>query len=164
MAKRNESPTKPQNDRKQRTAPLGEMLRGLVENESQRRGVLVAQVLGLWPKICPLLAAHSVPLEVRGTTFRVAVASDAVKQEMMYLAPQILDAVNMVLGYRGVTKLATVTRPLGSTSTRKGKVATPPPPASAIAKAAAQCKSVPDEALRNALQGLGSYIYREKKT
>lgn len=154
-------PTKPNEDRTKRTAPLGEMLRGVVESEAQRRGVLVAQVLGLWPKICPLLAAHSVPLEVRGTTLRIAVASDAVKQEMMYLSPQILDAVNMVLGYRGVTKLATVTRPLGSSSL-KSKTAPRPPSSDAVAKATAQCKSVAHEDLRNALQALGAHIYQEK--
>lgn len=138
------------------------MLRGMVESEAQKRGVLVAQVLGLWPKICPLLAAHSVPLEVKGTTLRIAVANDAVKQEMLYHAPQILDAVNMVLGYRGVTKLATVTRPLGSTSI-KNKSVPRPPSSDAVAKAAAQCKSVAHEDLRDALQALGAHIYQEKK-
>lgn len=159
MAKPAPTPTEP--DRKKRSAPLGEMIRGVVESQAQRRGVLVAQVLGLWPKICPLLAAHSIPLEVRGTTLHVAVSGDAVKQEMLYLAPQVLDAVNMVLGYRGVTKLVAVSRPLANLKTPT-KPTPRPPSAAAVAKAAQQCKSVADEDLRKALQGLGAYIYQEK--
>lgn len=148
-------------ERSKRTAPVGDVLREVIETQAQKRGVLVAQVLGLWTKICPMLAQHSVPLEVRGTTLRVAVASDAVKQEMLYLAPQIIDAVNMVLGYKGVNKLTAITQSLPARTASKTQ--TRPPSSAAVAKAAAQCKSVPDDALRNALQGLGAHIYQEKK-
>ena len=138
--------------------PVGKLVRGLMETEAQRKGVVVAQVLSMWPAICPVLAKWSYPDELKGKTLRVIVASDAVKQELTYLVPQIVHGVNMLLGYTGVDKVTATTRsfvkPEAPTSTRL-----PPPTPAALAKAKARCKDVPDADLRAALERLGAALF-----
>lgn len=140
--------------------PVGKLVRKLVETEAQKKGVVVAQVLGMWSSICPMLAKWSYPDEVRGKTLRVVVASDAVKQELTYLAPQIVHGVNMLLGYNGVDKVTATTRHFVLPEP-PAKPTLPPPTAAALAKAKEQCKSVADEGLRDALERLGATVYSQ---
>jgi hypothetical protein len=150
--------------RRMRDVAVGHMVRGLIETEAQRKGVLTAQVIGLWPRICPMLAAWSHPAEIRDGVLRVVVDSDAVKQELLYLTPQIVEGVNLLLGFEGVRKVTAVTRHgLRAGKAPAPKMATPKAPGdAAVAKAKARCKDVRDPELRQALERLGAQIYKGK--
>ena len=153
-------PTEPV--RRQRDVAVGSVVRGLIENEAQRKGVLTAQVIGFWPRICPLLAAWSYPNEIRNGVMSVVVASDAVKQELLYLSPQIIDSVNTLLGFAGVKKVTAVTRHFAPAAA-KAKAKAHAPDAAAVAKAEAKCKDVADPELRQALERLGAQVYNNRK-
>lgn len=148
--------------RRKRDVAVGAVVRGLMETEARKKGVVVAQVLAMWPKICPLLATWSYPDELRGGTLKLVAASDAVKQELLYMAPQLLLAVNALLGFEGARKVSVVTRHFTKAELRKvaaPKVASP----AALAKAKARCKDVRDDNLRAALEKLGALILDEEK-
>lgn len=141
--------------------PVGKLVRGLMETEAQKKGVVVAQVLAMWPAICPMLAKWSYPDALQGNVLRVVVASDAVKQELLYLVPQILHGVNMLLGYNGVAKVTAVTRHFVKPEAPRKPLAPAPTPA-ALAKAKARCKDVRDDELRAALERLGALVLTNK--
>lgn len=148
--------------RRKRDVAVGVVVRGLMENEARKKGVAVAQVLAMWPKICPLLAAHSYPDSLKGGVLRVVVASDAVKQELLYMAPQLVASVNMLLGYKGAQKIIAATQPF-SLPAKPAKVAPKVASAAGVAKAKARCKDVRDDGIRMALERLGALILDNNK-
>lgn len=148
--------------RRNTNKPLSALVRALMETEAQKKGVVVAQVLAMWPAICPMLAKWSYPDALQGKTLKVVVSSDAVKQELTYLVPQIVQGVNMLLGYAGVEKVTAVVKHFVPPTA--GKIApVPPPTPAALAKAKARCESVRDEELRNALERLGAALFDNNK-
>lgn len=151
--------------RKKRNMALGAVLAPIMEPTLARQGVLLAQIVPHWRAICPLLAAHSCPENVRGDILTVAVASDGVKQELHYVTPQIIEGINRLLGYAAIGKVRAVTRhdvgrKDGVIAKRVGMNTVQNLPASGAArdKAETMCKSVRDDDLRAALGRLGAEI------
>lgn len=148
--------------RRRRDVAVGAVVRGLMETEARKKGVVVAQVLAMWPKICPLLAGYSYPDSLKDGALRVVVASDAVKQEILYMGPQLVAHVNMLLGYEGARKVTAVTRhfapPVKAVKKPERKAG-----AAGLAKAKTRCKDVRDNDLREALERLGALILEEEK-
>lgn len=148
--------------RKKRALAVGALVGPLVEPALARAGVSLAQILPHWGAICPLLARHSMPESLRHDVLTVAVASDAVKQELHYMAPQVIESVNMLLGYAAVAKVRMVTRhglaaglPKGEKSPRKGAAA-------AGDREGRLCNNVKDDGLRVALEKLAAHVGNRK--
>lgn len=149
-------------ERLKRDVPVGTLVRGVMANEARKKGVVVAQVLSMWDAVCPMLAKWSYPDKLQGKTLTVVAANDAVKQELMYLVPQLIYGVNQLLGYTGVAHVTVITRSF--TKPDKPLCAVmPPPDAATLAKARAACKSVQDDVLRTALEKLGATLFTIKK-
>ncbi|NBX86673.1 MAG: DUF721 domain-containing protein [Proteobacteria bacterium] len=151
--------------RRKRATAVGAVVAPLVEPALARLGVLVAQIVPHWGAICPLLASYSVPESVRGEVLTVAVASDAVRQEMGYLAPQIVESVNALVGYAAIERVRMVVRheltkaPHGARKlqgVRAGK-------ASVDDNVRAVCQNVRDDELRGALEKLGAQVKRTNR-
>jgi hypothetical protein len=148
--------------RKKRTVAVGAVLAPLMAPTLAKQGVALAQIVPHWGAICPLLAAHSCPESLRGDTLTVAVASDGVKQELHYIAPQVMEGVNTLLGYTAVTKVRAMTRHDVGQKARTQAAGKPTPTRAAAAvaaagdKARALCESVQDEGLKAALARLGA--------
>lgn len=149
--------------RKKYTVAVGAVLGGVLEPALARQGAAVAQVAPHWKAICPLLAAYSCVESIRGGTVTVAVASDSVKNELHYMAPQVVDGINMLLGYEAVRKVRAVTR----SDLRRPAAKVAAQKASSVGarddKAQPLCKSGDDEPLRAALARLGALISKDKK-
>lgn len=155
--------------RKKRQVALGAVLAPLMEPALAKQGVLLAQILPHWRAICPLLAAHSCPENVRGDTLTVAVASDGVKQELHYITPQIIEGISRLLGYAAIAKVRAITRhDVGQMlANRSGAKALGNHASSSLQvsgadrdKAATMCKSIKDDDLRAALGRLGAEILK----
>jgi|GEM_PF-6121375 len=150
--------------RKKYTVAVGAVLGGVLEPALARQGAAVAQVAPHWKAICPLLAAHSCVESIRGGTVTVAVASDSVKNELHYMAPQVVEGINMLLGYEAVRKVRAVTRSdLRHTATAKVAAQKANGGHGRDDKAKPLCKSGDDEPLRAALARLGALISKDKK-
>lgn len=149
--------------RKKRALAVGALMAPLVGPALAKHGAALAQIAPHWPAICPLLAKYSVPESLKGGVLTVAVASDAVKQELHYVSPQIIEGVNMLLGYAGVSKVRALTR---SDVVRGGKGAAPVVQAKALPvvddSARALCNHVRDEGLREALTKLAAQLTKKK--
>lgn len=156
---------KPGDGRKKRAQAVGAVLAPLVAPALARQGAALAQVVPHWGAICPLLARFSVPESLRGDVLTVAVASDGVKQELHYVAPQIIEGVNLLLGYSAVAKVRAVTRhDIASAAKARGEggpQALPKPGAAERDRAEALCKSIRDEGLRAALAKLGAHVLKK---
>lgn len=148
--------------RKKRALAMGALVGPLVEPALARAGVSLAQILPHWGAICPLLARHSVPESLKMDVLTVAVASDAVKQEMHYMAPQLVESVNMLLGYEAVRKLRMVTRH----GLAQGLQKVEKPKAKGTARPGDReerlCKNVRDDGLRAALERLATHVGNKK--
>lgn len=143
--------------RLKRDVPVGRLVGKIVETEAARKNIAIGQILGMWPAICPLLAAWSYPESIKNGTLRVIVGSDAVKQELLYLSPQICHGVNMLMGYEGIRKIMAVTKPM-PTAAKKRSPQTMPVNAQAVATTRARLAHIADDELRELLARLGSRI------
>lgn len=153
--------------RKKRAQAVGAILAPLVAPALARQGAVLAQIVPHWAAICPLLARFSVPESVRGDVLTVAVASDGVKQEMHYVAPQIVEGVNLLLGYSAIAKVRAMTRHdvAQAVEARMEGLpkAMPKPSAAERDRAEVLCKSVRDDDLRAALAKLGAQVLKKDK-
>lgn len=154
--------------RKKRAVAVGAVLAPLVAPALARQGAVLAQIVPHWGALCPLLAAYSVPESVRGDVLTVAVASDGVKQELHYVAPQIIEGVNLLLGYSAISKVRAMTRhDVASAVQARLAPGQAVPKAHATASAAdrdraeALCKNVQDDDLRAALAKLGARVLKK---
>lgn len=154
--------------RRKHALAVGSLMGPLVGPALARHGAALAQMAPHWQAICPLLARYSVPESLKSGVLTVAVASDAVKQELHYVSPQIMEGVNMLLGYVAVTKVRAVTRSdlaRGDLS-RYGRGPAPMAQAKPLAQvsdsARALCNHVRDEGLREALTRLAAQVIKKK--
>jgi hypothetical protein len=152
--------------RKMRSVAVGAVVAPLLEPALAKKGVALARIIPHWKAICPMLAAYSAPESVKGDTLTVAVDSDTVKQEMMYMTGQVVESVNRLLGYEAVTRLRIITRGGGTHAAggpKRGHVTASLPEAQETRdRAAALCKHVRDDALRHALEGLAATFGKRK--
>lgn len=150
--------------RKKRALAVGALMGPLVGPALAKHGAALAQIAPHWQAICPLLAKYSVPESLKSGVLTVAVASDAVKQELHYVSPQIAEGVNMLLGYAAVTKVRALTR--SDLARGGGKGMAPAVQAQPVAKvddsARAMCNHVRDEGLREALTKLAAQLTKKK--
>lgn len=150
--------------RKKRALAVGALVGKLVEPALARHGAALALVLPHWGAICPMFARYSVPESVKNGVLTVAVATDAVKQELLYMSPQLVEGVNMLLGYEVVRKVRAVTRSdVGKKAGLPKVTASLPARAGEDDRAQGLCKNVRDEGLRAALARLGSQLLNTKK-
>lgn len=148
--------------RRKRVTAVGALVGPLVEPALARAGVSLAQILPHWGAICPLLAKYSQPESLKQDVLTVAVASDAVKQELHYVAPQVIEGVNMLLGYEAVSKVRAITRH-GLASNLPKPMKTAPQVGGAVSdRAVSLCKNVRDDSLRAALERLAVHAGRKK--
>lgn len=148
--------------RKKRALAVGNLVGPLVEPALARAGVSLAQIIPHWAAICPLLARHSMPESLKLDVLTVAVASDAVKQELHYMAPQVIESVNLLLGYAAVAKVRAVTRHGLASGLQK---ATKPAAKAGLRpgdREARLCQNVRDDALRVALERLALHVGKKK--
>jgi hypothetical protein len=89
----------------------------------------------------------------------VAVASDAVKQELHYVSPQVMEGINVLLGYPAVGKVRAITRhELGSRNKTAGSKKVETLGVAIDDTVKELCKSVKNEELRTALMRLGAQV------
>ena len=125
-----------------------------------RRGFAEAGIITDWAAIVgPALAAESLPVKL---SFPRGQRSDGVLQvrvagplavELQHLAPQVLERVNTYLGYRAVTQLKLSRGVLPAAAAAEPEA--PPLSQTALAEVRAATAGVDDDALREALEGLG---------
>jgi len=147
-------------DRRHGLRALAAALPAIAGKALGRRGFAEAGIITDWAAIVgPVLAAESLPVKL---SFPRGQRSDGVLQvrvagplavELQHLAPQVLERVNTYLGYRAVTQLKLSRGVLPTASTAEPEP--PALPAAALAEVRAQTAGVDDDALREALQGLG---------
>ena len=147
-------------DRRSGLRALAASLPAIAGKALGRRGFAEAGIITDWAAIVgPELAAQSLPLKLsfargqRADGVLLVRVAGPLAVELQHLAPLVLERVNTYLGYRAVTEL----------KLRRGVL--PPPPAAAreppvlpepvLADLRRQTEGVEDEALRQALDGLG---------
>lgn len=154
-------------ERKRKPVAMGALIGQQVNAVAPESGIALAKLRANWAAMCPLLCRWSVPLEFHTITgvLKVAVASDAVKQELLYMTPQLVSMANSLLGYEAVERLMAVTKHGVGDAKDGAKKAFPKlaPPQAAVDKAAEQCHHVRDDELRDALVKLGAWVQADKK-
>lgn len=71
----------------------------------RRRAPAAAQLLADWPQLAgPELAARAVPLKFAGGTLRLG-CTGPTALELQYIAPQIIERLNLALGHKMVERL-----------------------------------------------------------
>lgn len=147
--------------RRKRAVAVGSVVAPLLEPTLAKKGVALARIIPHWRAICPLLAEVSAPESVKGDVLTVAVASDAVKQELLYMTPHLIETINMLMGYAAIAKVRAVTQ--HDVGQHRARVTPSLHPAQeARDKAAALCQHVADDALKAALTALGATIMQTK--
>lgn len=128
-----------------------------------RRGLAAARLISDWAEIVgPALAASSLPDRVirsrdQETATLVITVSPGLALELQHLEPLVIERINSHFGYRAITKLRLVQKPI--------TVAKPPLPVAAKqldplsqARLEAQVATVGDDELRQALLALGRAV------
>jgi hypothetical protein len=168
----------PQKSRKRPWArPLGELVLEGLDPLTRQRGFAGAELLSHWPEIAgERLANHSRPLALRwpvrgekadpdkarnGATLEIAV-SPAFALDLQYAAPQLIERLNALFGWRCVEKLRLLQRPIAA------KTAAKPPlqPLSIDDQRLLEerLRKIDDPELRQALFRLGDGVIRRLKT
>lgn len=138
---------------------VGALMAPLMERGVGKSGSMLAQIVPHWGAICPLLAKHSFPESLKGDVLTVAVASDAVKQELHYVAPQVIEGVNLLLGYAAVSKVRAMTRHgIGVNAGKTAQKAKEAPSVAVDDRLKELCKSIRDDELRAAMVKLGAQV------
>jgi len=147
-------------------ATLPKVTKPVLEKRGRAYAALIAEWSGM---VGPHLAEVSLPERLTwphsaetGGTLLVRV-SGAAATDFQHLAPQIMERINIFLGFTAVARLKLVQGPLPG----RARVARrrPRPLTAAEAQAiAASVKAVPDEAVKAALERFGQSIAAEAKT
>jgi hypothetical protein len=146
--------------RRKTALALGRVLPAVVPTATGEASTL-AQIASNWGVLCPGLAAWSYPSKLFKGTLTVVVASSSVKQEIMYLAGQIMQGSALLLGYAAVEKV--IATPVGWQRTHPQLTRPQALRQEEVAKMLAKCNHVTDEELRSALARLGAWAARENK-
>ena len=132
--------------------PVGALVPALVRPAFRRRAPATAQVLADWEAIVgPALAAVTTPRKLFSGTLAIGCAGP-VAMELQHMAEPLMARINGHLGHVAVTRLRFI------------QDAPPPPPVprpprpQAIAAAARAVESLPEGALRDALESLGRVV------
>ncbi len=132
--------------------PVGALVPALMRPAFRRRAPATAQVLADWEAIVgPALAAVTTPRKLFSGTLAIGCAGP-VAMELQHMAEPLMARINGHLGHVAVTRLRFI------------QDAPPPPPASrpprpqAVAAAARAVESLPEGALRDALESLGRVV------
>lgn len=142
--------------RTRRGVALGALLGGQMEKASAEAG-LTGRLAVQWGAICPLMAPYCWPVSVRRGVLTVAVTSDSVRNELHFMAPTIVEAVNLLAGYEAVGSLRYERR---SRSALRSVPKRPAPAAAAVDMAKEACERIRDADLQAALQRLGAWIIK----
>jgi hypothetical protein len=156
-------PNRPSGERSGRATPrpLGEISGKIVAKPLGKRGFAAASLAVDWPSIVgKSLGGQTLPLKVifpRGErnqgVLHLRVASGAFALQVQHLEPLIVERVNGHFGYAAVARLALVQGPIPQQKQRRASV---PTPATTVDPALAErIEAVSDDALREALGGLG---------
>ena len=133
-----------------------------------RRGFAEAGIVTDWGAIVgEALARQSLPLKVafppgrREEGVLQVLVAGPLALELQHLAPQVLERVNAYLGYRAVTQLKLRQGPLPP----RPRPAPEPPPLPPLAEAELKRQTAPveDDALRDALEGLGRALRQARR-
>jgi hypothetical protein len=153
---------KMQDKRRRKIEPVAARLPGLLAKTARRKGFAEADVLTAWRKICPEYAGFSYPEKLWKGTLTVVVNSDSARNDLTYWVPNLIERVNVFYGVPVVEKVRFVTK--NFEFSRRTREYTPQRDTAARKKAAGMCKNVQDDALREALTNLGSWILKKETT
>ena len=144
---------------------LGETVARVTGPIMSRQGFAGGAIVAEWPAIVgEHMAAQSLPEKVihsrdrnAGGTLRLSVASSGVATELQHLEPLLLDRINTYFGYRAITRLHFVHRPLPRNTVL------PPPRTRPLTpeeerRLADSLAGIEDPKLRQSLEGLGRAI------
>ena len=150
----------PSEERRNGLRALAASLPAIAGKALGRRGFGEAGIITDWAAIVgPALAAQSLPLKLsfprgqRSDGVLLVRVAGPLAIELQHLAPQVLERVNTYLGYRAVgqLKLRQGVLPPAAAVEREPPVL----PEAALAELRQQTEGIADEALRQALEGLG---------
>lgn len=145
---------------------LARVLGAVLDPAARRRGFAAAALLADWRLIVgPVLAARCQPtcLEARGGVLHLQASSSAAL-ELQHAAPQLIERVNIYLGFRAVRRLKLIQAPLPPAP---GLPAAPPErPLDAEERSALEraVAGVADEELRAALLALGQSLHTTRRS
>lgn len=156
-------PSRPDDERSGRATPrpIGEISGRIVAKPLGKRGFASAALAADWPAIVgTVLGEQTLPLRIvfpRGErnqgVLHLRVASGAFALQLQHLEPQIIQRVNGHFGYAAVARLAIVQGPIPRR--KPARKPAPPPEAELDPGLAQRIDAVTDDALRDALRGLG---------
>lgn len=138
--------------------PLSTLLPKLTRPVFRRRSPAATHLMTDWPEIVgPVLAAQSMPQKLVGGTLTLGCAGP-MAMELQYLAPQLIERVNVAVGQRVVERLRLVQLrmpPPARKAPKPAPVALPQPVSTAL-------DGIEDPELRAALARLGQGVYRRQ--
>jgi hypothetical protein len=104
-------------ERTMHATPIGEIVEGLMRERAFARGVPIGQLASGWAEVVgERLAAESAPVSLEGGVLVIAATDGPWGAQVRFLAPQIREKANAILGLTGVQQVRVVVRPLGRES------------------------------------------------
>lgn len=108
---------KRRDERSTRATPIGEIVDGLMGERAFARGVPIGQLASSWAGVVGVrLAAESAPVSLEGGVLMVAATDGPWGAQVRFLAQQIAQKANAVLGAQEVERVRVIVRPVRSES------------------------------------------------